>query len=157
MAWLDWIKEYYLFNFFALYIFGGRTAAILSAQWLGQSLLFFFPLVVFLDILQIPLFYRAYEGLFRLSFLSRLGPWLERRRQGLHESWAWRIWSAWRGLGVFLITLLPVKGGGMWSGVLMAFSLKIPKRASYPILISGSVVGCLLLLGLGETLGYLWS
>jgi hypothetical protein len=44
----------------------------------------------------------------------------------------------------------------MWSGVLMAFSLKIPKRASYPILISGSVAGCLLLLGLGGTLGYLW-
>jgi len=40
--------------------------------------------------------------------------------------------------------------------VLMAFSLKIPKRASYPILIGGSVVGCLLLLGIGETLGYLW-
>ena len=78
MAWLDWIKEYYFFNFFALYIFGGRTAAILSAQWLGQSLLFFFPLVVLLDILQIPLFYRAYEGLLRLSFLSRIRPWLEK-------------------------------------------------------------------------------
>jgi uncharacterized membrane protein len=157
MGWSDWLKEYYFFNFFALYIFGGRTAALLSAQWLGQSLLFFVPLVVLLDILQIPLFYRAYEGLLHLSFLSRVGRWLERRREGLQRSWAWRIWSAWKGLGVFLITLMPIKGGGMWSGVLMAFSLKMPKRASYPILISGSVAGCLLLLGLGETLGYLWS
>lgn len=157
MGWSDWLKEYYFFNFFALYIFGGRTAALLSAQWLGQSLVFFFPLIVLLDILQIPLFYRAYEGLLQLSFLSRVGPWLERRRESLQRSWAWRFWSAWRGLGVFLITLMPVKGGGMWSGVLMAFSLKIPKRASYPILIGGSVAGCLLLLGLGKTLGYLWS
>lgn len=157
MGWLDWLKEYYFLNFFALYIFGGRTAALLSAQWLGQSLVFFFPLIVLLDILQIPLFYRAYEGLLHLSFLSRVGPWLERRREGLQRSRAWRFWSAWRGLGVFLITLMPVKGGGMWSGVLMAFSLKIPKRASYPILIGGSVAGCLLLLGLGKTLGYLWS
>ena len=43
MGWLEWLKEYYFFNFFALYILGGRTAALLSAQWLGQSLLFFFP------------------------------------------------------------------------------------------------------------------
>jgi uncharacterized membrane protein len=156
MGWLDWLKEYYFFNFFALYVLGGRTAALLSAQWLGQSLLFFFPLVVLLDIVQIPLFYRAYEGLLRLSFLSRVKPWLERRRESVQQSGIWRVWSAWKGLGVFLITLVPVKGGGMWSGVLMAFSLKIPKRASYPILIGGSVAGCLLLLGLGETLGYLW-
>jgi uncharacterized membrane protein len=157
MSWLDWLKEYYLFHFFGLYILGGRTAAVLSAQWLGQNLFFFLPLVVFLDALQVPLFYRAYEGLLRFPGLSRLQPWLEKRRAGLRRSRSWRIGSAWRGLGVFLITTLPVKGGGMWSGVLMAFSLQIPKNVSYPLLIGGSVVGCLLLLTLGGAASLLWK
>ena len=157
MGWLDWLREYYLFHFFGLYVLGGRTAAILSAQWLGQNLFFFFPLVVVLDVLQVPLFYRAYEGLLRIPGLARLKPWLEKRREGVRRSRAWRAWSAWKGLGVFLITVMPLKGGGMWSGVLMAFSLKIPKRVSYPILISGSVVGCLVLLAIGGALGTLWS
>jgi uncharacterized membrane protein len=60
-------------------------------------------------------------------------------------------------VGVFLITTLPVKGGGMWSGVLMAFSLQIPKNISYPILIGGSISGCLLLLSLGGAIGMLWK
>lgn len=157
MGWLDWLKEYYLFHFFGLYILGGRPAAVLSAQWLGQNLFFFLPLVVVLDVLQVPLFYRAYEGLLRFPGLSRLQPWLEKKREGVRRSRAWRAWSAWKGLGVFLITTLPVKGGGMWSGVLMAFSLQIPKNVSYPLLIGGSVAGCLLLLTVGGALGRLWK
>jgi uncharacterized membrane protein len=157
MGWLDWLKEYYLWHFFGLYVLGGRTAAVLSAQWLGQNLFFFLPLVVVLDALQIPLFYRAYEGLLRFPGLSRLKPWLEKRREGLRRSRTWQAWSAWKGVGVFLITTLPVKGGGMWSGVLMAFSLQIPKNVSYPILIGGSISGCLLLLSLGGAIGMLWK
>jgi hypothetical protein len=45
----------------------------------------------------------------------------------------------------------------MWSGVLMAFSLQIPKNVSYPLLIGGSVVGCLLLLTLGGAASLLWK
>jgi uncharacterized membrane protein len=157
MEWLEWIKQTYLFYFFGLYVLGGRTAAILSAQWLGQNLLFFLPLIVLLDGLQIPLFYRLYEGAVRFPGLSRLNRWLTQKGAGRQQSWAWRAWSAWKGLGVFLITVMPVKGGGMWSGVLMAFSLKIPKKISYLILITGSLAGCFLLLGLGETLAYFWK
>ena len=157
MDWLDWFKQYYLFHFFGLYIIGGRPAAILSAQWLGQNLLFFLPLVICMDSLQIPLFYRLYEGLVRLPGLTRLRQWLSRKSEATRRSWAWRAWSAWKGLGVFLITIVPIRGGGMWSGVLMAFSTKMPKKTSYLVLIGGSIAGCFLLLGLGETLVYLWN
>ncbi|MCU0578584.1 MAG: small multi-drug export protein [Desulfobacterota bacterium] len=157
MDWLHWLKEYYLFHFFGLYILGGRPAALLSAQWLGQDLFFFLPLVVALDTLQIPLFYRVYEGMIRFPGLARLKTRLEKRRDGARLSRSWQFWSAWKGGGVFLITALPVKGGGMWSGVLMAFSLQIPKQVSYPLLIGGSTSGCLLLLLFGGAVGLLWS
>lgn len=156
MDWLDWFKQYYLFYFFGLYVLGGRTAAVLSAQWLGQDLFLFLPLVVALDALQIPLFYKAYEGLIRIPGLSRLRPWLERRRAGFIRSRSWRFWSAWKAIGVFAITVLPVKGGGMWSGVLMAFSMQLPKKMSYLILIGGSAAGCLLLLIMGGILETIW-
>jgi len=52
--------------------------------------------------------------------------------------------------GVVTITMLPLKGCGMWSGVLLSKLLKLPKQASYPLMIAGSFFGCLLLLGFGK-------
>jgi uncharacterized membrane protein len=46
--------------------------------------------------------------------------------------------------------MLPFKGCGMWSGVLLSKLLRLPKQTSYPLMIAGSLLGCFLLLGAGE-------
>ena len=46
------------------------------------------------------------------------------------------------------ITMTPLKGCGMWSGVLLSKFLRLPKHSSYPLLIVGSILGCLLVFGL---------
>jgi len=53
---------------------------------------------------------------------------------------------------VITITMLPLKGCGMWSGVFLSKILKLRKVMSYPLLITGSVLGCLLILGVGEAI-----
>ena len=59
--------------------------------------------------------------------------------------------------GVVVITMLPLKGCGMWSGVLLSKLLKFSRPASYPLLIGGSILGSALLLGLGEGILKLWA
>jgi uncharacterized membrane protein len=51
-----------------------------------------------------------------------------------------------------LLTMLPVKGGGMWSGVFLAHITGMPKKVSYPLLFVGSLLGSLMFLGLGDGL-----
>jgi uncharacterized membrane protein len=48
--------------------------------------------------------------------------------------------------------MLPVKGGGMWSGVFLAHIIAMDKKTSYPLLIVGSLLGSLMFLGLGDGL-----
>jgi uncharacterized membrane protein len=48
--------------------------------------------------------------------------------------------------------MLPVKGGGMWSGVFLAHITSMPKKVSYPLLFVGSLLGSLMFLGLGDGL-----
>jgi uncharacterized membrane protein len=54
--------------------------------------------------------------------------------------------------GVVAITMLPLKGCGMWSGVLLSKLLKIPMLKSYSLLVLGSFLGCLLVAGAGEAI-----
>jgi uncharacterized membrane protein len=54
--------------------------------------------------------------------------------------------------GVVSITMLPLKGCGMWSGVLLSKLLRLPKQTGYPLLIVGSILGCILIFGVGEAL-----
>jgi uncharacterized membrane protein len=54
--------------------------------------------------------------------------------------------------GVVAITLLPLKGCGIWSGVLLSKLLRLPKQISYPLLIVGSSSGCIFLFGVGEAI-----
>ena len=56
------------------------------------------------------------------------------------------------GVGVVLLTMLPVKGGGMWSGVFLAHITGMRKKISYPLLAVGSLLGSLMFLGLGDAL-----
>jgi uncharacterized membrane protein len=146
------IHDHSLLYFIALYVVGGRPVAILTASFVKLNLLFFFPLVVFMDILQVPCFYYLYEHTFTSNRLKRLSGYFQRKGEVAKDRSFFQRLKTLGGVGVVLLTMLPVKGGGMWSGVFLAHITGMPKKTSYPLLIVGSLLGSLMFLGLGDGL-----
>ncbi|MBL7179818.1 MAG: small multi-drug export protein [Pseudomonadota bacterium] len=146
------LADNFTLYFIPLYILGGRPAAVLSAQLLGLDIFILLPVVVLLDTLQIPFFYHVYDTISKRLFVQKLylrsGKKEERLRRSKLFQWLQLLGSP----GVVTITMLPLKGCGMWSGVLLSKLLKLPKQTSYPLMIMGSLFGCLIILGVGEAI-----
>ena len=146
------LADNFVVYFIPLYVLGGRPVVILSAQFLGRKILFLIPVVVMLDTLQIPIFYHLY-GTASKSLLAQKFYHKYKKKEGLMQQSKFFQRLQLLGIpGVLAITMLPIKGCGMWSGVLLAKLLKLPKQTSYPLMIAGSLLGCILILGLGEAI-----
>ncbi len=119
----------------------GRKAAIPVGIALNLPSFYIFALVFALDLLQIPIFllmfsrfdksiknFRFFPDTNKVTRFSKYGKW-----------------------GVFLLVALPIQGGGMWSGALLAQLSGMDKKRATVFLIIGSVTGCisLTLLSLG--------
>ncbi len=146
------LVDHFVIYFIPLYVLGGRPVAILSAQFLGFRIHLLLPVVVMLDTLQIPLFYYLFDTISKGLFMRKLYERTTKKEKGLQKSRFFH-WIRLMGTpGVVAITMLPVKGCGMWSGVLLSKILRLPKQLSYPLLIVGSILGCILLFGVGEAI-----
>ena len=146
------LVDHFVIYFIPLYILGGRPVAILSAQFLGFRITLLLPIVVMLDTLQIPLFYYLFDTISKGLFMRKFYERTTKKEKGLRKSRFFH-WIRLMGTpGVVAITMLPVKGCGMWSGVLLSKILRLPKQISYPLLIVGSILGCILLFGVGEAI-----
>jgi uncharacterized membrane protein len=144
------LADHFAIYFIPLYILGGRPVAILSAQFLGFRAFFLLPVVVMLDTLQVPLFYYLYGRISNGLFMQKLYKRIAKKEERLHKSKFFH-WIQLMGTpGVVAISMLPLKGCGMWTGVLLSKLLRLPKQASYPLLIAGSILGCILIYGMGE-------
>jgi uncharacterized membrane protein len=153
----DNLADHFVIYFIPLYILGGRPVAVLSGQFCGFKISLLLPVVVMLDTLQIPLFYELYGTISNRKFIQRLRERATRKEQRIHES-RFLHWMQLMGMpGVVAITMMPLKGCGMWSGVLLSKFLRLPKQTSYPLLIVGSFLGCVLLFGVGEVILRLWA
>ncbi len=144
------LAEHFALYFIPLYILGGRPTAILSAQLVGYTNFFLLPVVMMLDIFQVPVF-------FYLSGTISKNNWVlgfrERNAQKHKKIINSKLFSKLQifGLpGVIIVTLLPVKGCGMLSGFLLTRIIGLSKQITYLVLGFGSIAGCLLLTGLGE-------
>ena len=146
------LADHFVLYFIPLYILGGRPAAILTAQFLGFRITLLLPVVVMLDTLQIPLFYYLFGTISKGSFMRKLYERTTKKEERLRRSRLFR-WIQLMGTpGVVAITMLPLKGCGMWSGVLLSELLRLPKQISYALLIVGSILGCIFLFGVGEAI-----
>jgi len=146
------LVDHFVIYFIPLYILGGRPVAILSAQFLGFRAFFLLPIVVMLDTLQVPLFYYIYGRISNGLFMRKLSERAIKKEKRLLKSKLFH-WIQLMGTpGVVAITMLPIKGCGMWSGVLLSKLLRLPKQTGYPLLIVGSILGCILIFGVGEAL-----
>jgi uncharacterized membrane protein len=146
------LADHFLFYFVPLYILGGRPAAVLSAQLLGAEMFFVLPFIILMDTLQIPFFYHLYGAISSRPFMRRLYARTSRREERFRGSKLFS-WVQMIGVpGIVVITMTPMKGCGMWSGVLLSRLLRLPKPFSYPLLVLGSVLGCMVLIGFGEVI-----
>jgi len=146
------LVDHFVIYFIPLYVLGGRPVAVLSAQFLGFRIHLLLPVVVMLDTLQIPLFYYLFDTISKGLFMRKLYERTTKKEEGLRKSRFFH-WIRLMGTpGVVAITMLPVKGCGMWSGVLLSKILRLPKQISYPLLIVGSILGCIFLFGVGEAI-----
>ncbi|MBW1836382.1 MAG: small multi-drug export protein [Deltaproteobacteria bacterium] len=146
------LSDNFAVYFLPLYILGGRPVAILSGQMLGFKAFFLLPVVVMLDTLQIPLFYYVFDTISNVRFIKKIHEKAAKKEMRIRKSRLF-LWLSLLGApGVITITMLPLKGCGMWSGVFLSKILKLRKVMSYPLLITGSVLGCLLILGVGEAI-----
>ena len=146
------LSDNFAVYFLPLYILGGRPVAILSGQMLGFKAFFLLPVVVMLDTLQIPLFYYVFDTISNVRFIKKIHAKTAKKEMRIRKSRLF-LWLHLLGApGVITITMLPLKGCGMWSGVILSKILKLRKGMSYPLLITGSVLGCLLILGVGKAI-----
>lgn len=146
------LADHFVIYFIPLYVLGGRPVAILSAQLLGFKMLFLLPVVVMLDTLQIPLFYHLFGTISKRPVWQALYARAAKKKKRFGKSRLFH-WIQLMGTpGVVAITMMPLKGCGMWSGVLLSKILRLPKQASYPLLIVGSILGCLFVFGVGEAI-----
>jgi uncharacterized membrane protein len=144
------LADHFAIYFIPLYILGGRPVAILSAQFLGFRAFFLLPVVVMLDTLQVPFFYYLYDRISNGLLMRKLYERTIKKEERLHKSKFFH-WIQLMGTpGVVAISMLPLKGCGMWTGVLLSKLLRLPKQVSYPLLIAGSILGCILIYGMGE-------
>jgi uncharacterized membrane protein len=157
VVWLQQhLHEHSLLYFIALYTVGGRPVAILTASLFRLNLLLFFPLVIFMDTVQVPCFYYLYEHTFTSARLQRLSGYFQRKGKVAKERRFFQRLQAFGHVGILLLTMLPMKGGGMWSGVFLAHIIGVPKKKSYTLLMSGSILGSLMFVGVGDGLLRLW-
>jgi len=150
------LSDHFVIYFLPLYILGGRPAAVLTAQLLGLSMTLVLPVVVLLDTLQIPLFHFMYDAISNRLFIRKLHNQTIRRERAFLRTRVFQWMRVLGAPGVVAIAMLPVKGCGMWSGVLLSKLLSFSKGASYGLLIGGSILGCAFLLGLGEAILHVW-
>ncbi len=144
-------------SFMILHGLGGRAASIVTARLAGFDMSLYLPLAIGLDMIQVPLFFFLYEeGTQRIFFLKKLGDRAQRQKEKLANSRFYGRLAVWGQLGVLIVTLLPIKGGGMWSGVLLAHLMKLERGRSYLLLFAGSLLGAFLLVGLSDLILKVW-
>ncbi len=151
------LAEHFVIYFIPLYYLGGRPIALISAQLLGHKISFLLPVAVMLDTLQIPLFYHLYDSISKRPFMRKLARKSKLKETRQKKSTLFQ-WLRSLGMpGIIIITMLPLKGCGILSGFILSRLLLMTKTMAYTLLIAGSILGCLILFGLGELILESWN
>ncbi len=153
----DNLAEHFVIYFIPLYYLGGRPIALISAQLLGHKISFLLPVAVMLDTLQIPIFYHLYDSISKRPFMQKLSEKSKIKEAHQKKSRLFQ-WLQNLGMpGIIIITMLPIKGCGILSGFILSRLLLMSKTMAYTLLIIGSILGCLVLFGLGELILESWN
>jgi uncharacterized membrane protein len=131
-------------------ILTNRILAVGIGLWLRIPAALLLGVLIFIDFIQIPFFYRLYDHGF--SLLDRMPA----VRKMIQRDWSDSKLEKWAlpfgGLGVMLLTAMPSFGGGIWSAAFLAYGLGLRRRAGYAWMMLGSVLSYLALYWVLDTL-----
>ena len=143
--------------FVILHMTLGRGASILYGVLRGMDVIYFLPLGVFFDMFQVYPLYLLYETTeSRMPLMRKLKEKMNRRENKFLHSQVFKKIKSLGHLGVGVVALLPVKGCGMWSSILLAHILRIKRSRAYLLFFIGSIIGCLILIGIGDIIKSIW-
>lgn len=131
-------------------ILTNRILAVGLGLWLRVPAALLLGLLLALDIIQIPFFYRLYDHGF--SLLDRV----PKLRNLIARDWTNSRVAKWGaplgGLGVMMVSALPTFGGGIWSATFLAYGVRLSRRAGYAWMILGSLLSYATLYWILDTL-----
>jgi hypothetical protein len=130
-------------------IIGNRILALLVGFCLKVPSALLLSVLVAMDAIQIPLYYWLYrqgaKGIDRLP---------ERLRGFFRHDWSGTAVGGWFLNGkpwrVMAVAALPAFGGGIWTATLMAYNLKLSRRAGAAWMMAGSALSYFVLWSMGE-------
>jgi uncharacterized membrane protein len=127
-----------------------RIIAVAVGLWFQVPPVLLLGILLFIDVIQIPFYFRLYEHgsvlLDRVPFFHRLS----------RRDWSTSALGKWAehlgGLGVMVVAALPTFGGGIWSSAFLAHGLRLKKRAGFAWIGLGSLLSYLTLYWILDTL-----
>ena len=127
-----------------------RVLAVAAGIWFRVPATLLLGLLITLDVLQIPFFYRLYDhGFGLLDRVPTLRNWVKR-------DWSTTTLGKWAaplgGMGVMLVSAMPTFGGGIWSATFLAYGLGLKRGAGYAWMIFGIMLSYFTLYWILETL-----
>lgn len=138
-------SAYLYLSFIATHILLGRKISLPSSIALGGDVYTLLAMGILLDILQIPVFLYLYSHSTKIGFLSSFSERMRRKKDSMSSS-RLMLWAKkWGKIGTIILAAMPIQGGGMWSGVLLAHALNLERWQAYVLLTIGSVIGCTLM------------
>jgi len=133
-------------SFIITHILLGRKVSIAYGAGIGLNPGLTILLALPFEIIQIPIFFLIYHiASKKIPFFKR---WKKRLDEKHFKSSLFQKLRKHGGWGVFLLSLYPFIGGGVFTSSLLAYILKMKKSTTYFIIILGTVISLLALAGL---------
>ena len=141
-----------ILSFIAIYLLFGRKIAVPYAVFVFHNIFSVIAVTFILEFLQIPLFYFVLEKSSNIRIFKNIRDKMNSRlKKGTPEKkiirWARHFGDA----GVFIVSALPSFGGGIMTATFLSFILKLEKKKSYLLILSGSLL-CIIFLAFGTHL-----
>ena len=131
-------------------IIANRVLAVALGLWLRIPPVLMLGLLILLDAVQIPFFYRLYDHGF--SFLDGIPA----VKNFFSRDWSDTRLARWTmplgGPGVMLVAAMPTFGGGIWLASFFAYALRLGRRAGFAWILLGSLLSYMALYWVLEAL-----
>lgn len=136
----------------------GRSFSVFFAILNNMPILLYFPLALAYDYVQIPVYGLILEHSSRHFFPVR---WLTRKADNIlvhmnQKPFLRRIMTL-GDVGLILLSALPIRGFGILSGSIVSFFLKKGKFRGTLLLMTGSIIGIFIILGIANGVIRIWS
>lgn len=150
---MEWITNHWeiILLFTLIHFTLGRSFSVLFAIFNQMPILFYLPIALVYDYVQIPIYGIILEHSSKNFFPVR---WLKKKTDHLlvhlEEKPILRKLMSLGDVGLILLSALPIRGFGILSGSMVSFFLKKGRAEGTFLLMTGSLIGILIVTGIAK-------